>query len=263
MHHEPIITATKAGVRETRTSPSYELRVDSDLPRRHRVILQWTLSGRGIFELEGRKWELRPEKAFIALQPENGRFYYPPKGREAWTFSWIDFLGPMAKDAFRQFRDQFGPVVELRENSLPAIRLSRLIADVASKKPRSRWETSVQAYTFLMEWWQEAIQPLTGSMMIETVVKLCEAHEYELFTVKELAAECGVSREGFTRIFKRFMGTSPAAYLRERRLKAAATLLKGSALSLPEIARKTGFSSGHHLMTALRRRYGVITSELR
>lgn len=100
--------------------------------------------------------------------------------------------------------------------------------------------------------------------VIQAVLSLCQAMPYRQMTVKELASECGLSREHFSRIFTRQLGVSPAMWLRQRRLTVAATLLREDpSRPLALIAREAGFAHGRQLMTAFRRAYGMTTEEYR
>lgn len=261
MTQEPFIAVPRAASNEAATSSRYGQ--SCDRPTAYRAIVQWTHSGYGCVDFQKKRWKVPPEHAFIVVQPEKSRYYYPAEATEPWIFDWADFMGPLALNLFRKFRARFGPVVPLRENSSAAIHLRRLIENTESLRPRDRWKTSIEAYTFFTEWWRESAGNDDPTRTIETIISLCETSYYHRFTVKELAAECGMSREHFTRIFSRHAGISPAAFLRKRRLKAAEAMLRGSDLTLGEIAHETGFASGRHLMEAFRRYHGVTTEAYR
>ena len=59
--------------------------------------------------------------------------------------------------------------------------------------------------------------------------------------VKELAAEVGVSRSHFTKVFSRIVGESPGKYLRRGQIEFAKRLLLEADLSANAIAYKSGF----------------------
>lgn len=229
-----------------------------------RVIVQWTRSGYGVYENSDGQRLLPSEYAFVIIAPEVAEYYYPKEGKEPWIIDWVDFVGPLALSLFARFREQFGPVVPLRRKGMAAIHFHRLITSTLAKAPRDRWAESREAYAFLLEWWREALHADDDAKIIETVLSLCETAAYRLMTVKELASECGMSREHFTRCFTRQVGVPPAAWLRQRRLAAAALLLQEDAgLSLASIARETGFATARQLMAAFRRAYGMTTEEYR
>lgn len=259
---EPLITIYNAGSCEEVLSPRYHHRLSAaNMPR---VIIQWTRSGYGIHESAGIKQIVPSEYAFVIVTPEPSEYYYPKEGREPWMIDWIDFVGPLALNLFGAFRDKFGPVVSLRRKGTASVHFHRLIKGALGRQHRDRWAESREAYAFLLEWWREALHGDDDVRTIDTVLSLCETMAYRLMTVKELASECGMSREHFTRCFTRQVGISPAAWLRQRRLAAASVLLREDPiLSLASIARETGFASARQLMVSFRRSYGVATEEYR
>jgi AraC-like DNA-binding protein len=222
------------------------------------VILQWTLSGEGRFESARGVQPVPEEFAFVALVPGRSTYFYPPEGREPWVFSWLNFYGDLAYELFRAFETKFGPVIPLPRRSAAASALRRLFSLIAKSKGTSRWQVSLQAYTFILEWWRELMQPQGRSEDgLELAIRFCRERFREPLAVKEIAHEAGMSREHFSRIFVQRLGKTPAAFLRRLRLNEAATLLRDTRLPLGEIAMRSGFYSARHLMLTFRRERGV------
>ena len=68
-------------------------------------------------------------------------------------------------------------------------------------------------------------------------------HENPSHSVDELARSAGFSPAHFRRLFHKNMGQSPRDYLLHQRLEFAREMLEGTALSIPTIATRSGFSS--------------------
>ena len=107
---------------ETVTSPKYRW-LCHDRGTESFVILQWTLSGEGVFDGSQGPQRVRLGHAFLAVLPEKSTYYYPPEAREPWTFSWFNFYGTFACDLFRRFQLRFGPVIPLAPRGLAAAAL--------------------------------------------------------------------------------------------------------------------------------------------
>lgn len=260
---EPLLTIFNAGLREAAVSPRYYHNNMSEA-RAPRVVVQWTRSGYGVHEDAGGRHLLPAEYAFVMILPKDVKYYYPKEATEPWVFDWVDFVGPLAMTLFGGFCEKFGSVILLRKKGVAAIHFHRTITAALSRGPRDRWEESREAYAFLTEWWREALRADEDDNIIETVLSLCQTTPYRLMTVKELAAECGMSREHFTRMFTRQLGISPATWLRQRRLTVAATLLReDAARPLALVARESGFATARQLMAAFRRAYGMTTEDYR
>ncbi len=228
------------------------------------VILQWTQSGEGVFDDGNGPVPVPADHAFVAVVPERSTYHYPPESREPWVFSWMSFYGTLACTLFKAFQDEFGHVVYLSPQGAAAATLRRLSMIAAKAKQPDRWQVSLQAYAFILEWWREASEPNKGSGQgLEQAIRFCREHFREQHGVKEIAAESGMSREHFSRLFSERMKETPAAFLRNLRLREAEDLSAGHRLPLSEVALRSGFYSARHLMRAFQRTYGQSPSDFR
>ena len=81
--------------------------------------------------------------------------------------------------------------------------------------------------------------------------------------VTAMAQLLGLSEGYFTRAFKSTTGKSPHAYLIDRRMTKARTLMRDSTAMLADIALTYGFNSQAHMATVFRQRLGVSPGQLR
>jgi AraC family transcriptional regulator len=110
-------------------------------------------------------------------------------------------------------------------------------------------------------------EPRAGMWMtarrLKLIDELIEARLDDKMTVQDLAAALGLSSGFFSRAFKRAIGMSPHAYIVDRRIVRARTLLRSRALSLSTVALSSGFASHAHMTATFRTRLGVTPSHLR
>jgi AraC-like DNA-binding protein len=78
-----------------------------------------------------------------------------------------------------------------------------------------------------------------------------------------IARAVGLSYDTFRRRFAAEIGQSPLAYRNRIRLQTAATLLRGTDLTLRSIARNLGYTDEYHLSHRFRAHYGVPPSHYR
>ena len=76
-------------------------------------------------------------------------------------------------------------------------------------------------------------------------------------TVPELAAAVNLSPSRFAHLFAREVGTSPARYLRLRRLDYARELLETTFLSVKEILARVGLNDASHFTRYFRQCHGL------
>lgn len=241
---------------EVQANGSYHCRCDNRGPA-PRVILQWTLRGRGVYAEQGREWEVGQGKAFLAMVPGTGHYWQPRGDAEPWVFCWINFSGETAQKSFGDLRADHGPVLPLSESSVPGGLLARLIRESARSVTSDAFQTSIRIYEFLLEWMRYCSEPADApDDVVKEAVNLCRLRFREPLGVKEIAAEFHLSREHFSRLFSGQAGISPAAFLRGLRVREAVRFLRETKLPLEEVAQRSGFSSSGHMQKVFIRHTG-------
>jgi AraC-like DNA-binding protein len=81
--------------------------------------------------------------------------------------------------------------------------------------------------------------------------------------IEDLAADSGLSRSRFYEVFKDCSGVSPYQYHLQLRMSRAKELLRGSALSIKEIAAVLRFSSVYQFSRIFKKKMGVSPSQYR
>lgn len=82
-------------------------------------------------------------------------------------------------------------------------------------------------------------------------------------SVSDIARASGISRFHFSRAFQRATGKAPYAYLLERRIAAAKTLLLHSGLALADIGARCGFASASQFSRIFKSEVGTTPSGFR
>jgi AraC-like DNA-binding protein len=246
-----LISAPYGCTSETTITPRYYW--DNTQRGKHQfVILQWTLDGEGVFEWEGVEHPVPAGKALIVIIPENTKYYYPKQGREPWHYRWVNFYGALAVSLFRELREAFGPVLPLPDQSAAGQLVQKLTETAHARLPSDPYETSAAVYEFIMEWTRQLSRPvMEAADPVQVAMALCAARFREPLGVKELAAQTGLSREHFTRIFTARTGKSPARHLCDLRVAAAQQMMRRPSVQLKEVALRCGFPSVRSLRRAL------------
>lgn len=96
-----------------------------------------------------------------------------------------------------------------------------------------------------------------------TLVKdYIDSHLHQELKLSELAAIAQLSPYHFLRLFKQNLGITPHQYILQCRLHQAKYLLQYSALSIAEIAARTGFCDQSHLTRSCKRMFGATPKQL-
>lgn len=79
----------------------------------------------------------------------------------------------------------------------------------------------------------------------------------------ELSLALNLSVSRLRHLFKVSTGTSPARYLKARRLEMAKELLETTFLNIKQVMLKTGFKHRSHFVSAFKNAYGLSPSQYR
>jgi AraC-like DNA-binding protein len=109
---------------------------------------------------------------------------------------------------------------------------------------------------------QEGPPSFRASAAVTKVVKLINECYAARLTLDVLAAAAGMERFAFAHAFRRETGLAPHAYLRERRVAAAAAALDGEK-PIIEVAFESGFGTVSSFNRAFRAGFGVAPSRYR
>jgi len=85
------------------------------------------------------------------------------------------------------------------------------------------------------------------SPWLARVFSFIDTHLSERITVKDLATLACVSESRFAHLFRAAVGSSPGMYIRSRRVREAARLLRDTDLPVHHVANVTGFYDQAHL----------------
>lgn len=99
--------------------------------------------------------------------------------------------------------------------------------------------------------------------LVARTLKEIEAHLFERDVLERLPRACHASESTILRAFKREVGRTPNAYVRERRLDEADLLLKSRRFTVSEVAAKVGYAQQAAFAAAFRARFGRRPSDVR
>lgn len=103
-----------------------------------------------------------------------------------------------------------------------------------------------------------------SSRLLKRVVEYIEDTLGQPIKLRELATLAGISARHFERAFRQSTGSSPHAYVMDRRLqKARDLLIHQPGLPIEQIAFRLGFSSSSHFSSAFRRQTGLTPTDFR
>lgn len=101
------------------------------------------------------------------------------------------------------------------------------------------------------------------SAAVKEVMRYVEEHLGERISLEQVADAVFLSKPYLSTLFKKETGKKFSSYLQEARLEKSCAMLRGSRLSIGEIAEQTGFFDSAHFSKAFKEHYGCSPLEYR
>ncbi|HSI07307.1 MAG: helix-turn-helix domain-containing protein [Rariglobus sp.] len=215
----------------------------------HRHVLIVPLKGRAVVCADDVELTLSPGRGLVIL-PYQYHHYKNPDKKLHWLFITFEYAQGVAMEPLRnvvfplntnlvvQLNDLLRAQRDLAELGLPELRLALLLSELAPPPNRTT-----------------AAAP--GSTLKLQVNHALQQRRPVAPSIRELAAELGMSPSNLRTRFRASCGVSLGKHMRELRLERACGLLRMTSVRISEIAEQCGFNSLFSFSRTFRIRHGV------
>lgn len=225
---------------------SYDFGDITPLHHIQRQVLHYVTTGKGRYLFNGQELPVQAGEIFVS---HPGYFTsYIADEEDPFTYIWVSFDCAPAFSALIT-RDVF-PAPWARH-------IFQHMLD-GSETAAPEWAICARLYDFFVELAQR--QPVTVAPRddyVSRAVNFIQTNYPDSIQIADIAADLGLSRNYFCRIFKQQMGLSPQEYLVSYRLNVAAKLLVDQGLSQKEAALQVGYPDVYSFSRMFKRKYGV------
>lgn len=224
------------------------------------VVFQYTLAGEVFFNFKGQ----------VRSAPKHHAYIFPSNMEPRWKEStdpeyrsmWLRLFGAGLYEHWQLMRDVHGPAIAMdqdgrvMEAARDVITLHQQGADLASE--------ALAIHGFVMTLYQHCERGQAEKLYpVQRAVQHIIRYPLHPHSLKERAAEFGVSREHLTRVFLQEIGMTPASWLRDQRYKRAHELLIYTNLSIKDVVLQSGMGSVDTFARLLMQREGETPSSMR
>lgn len=223
---------------------------------RSHLLLHYIVSGKGVFIRGDKSYELSKGMCFIIRPAEVT--YYRADANDPWHYIWIGFTVPetprflfedvidasSADGLFRELEEKRS--LYNSEYGSGGVREAYLCGKIAEIIARLQISNSEK--------------PLVNSEMEIVKNHIDTSYETDI-KIGEIAEQFHFSSSYLSRAFKKSYGMSPQNYLVEKRLSAAARLMKRHSFSPTAAANAVGYGDIYLFSKMFKRRYGVSPRE--
>lgn len=233
---------------------------------RDHYLIHYVVSGKGYYTVGGIEHELSAGDLFV-VYPGTGVCYRADE-KEPWEYYWVGFSGSDAPSMIEATAaSHTDPVIrgigKSTDNSL-AKHILR-IYEARGNDYAAAVRMTGELYLTLCELIEAAAnspgaQPYDYSYVQKALDHISMNYSYPL-TVDSIADFVGVSRSQLFREFKKYLNTSPKEYLTSLRMRKACALLKGTSLSVTEVACSVGYDDSMYFSRVFKKEIGVPPSK--
>ncbi|MFE5323019.1 helix-turn-helix domain-containing protein [Paenibacillus sp. NPDC056579] len=229
--------------------------------------IYYILEGEGRMMVGGQ--ELFPQPGQLVFAPAGlSQFFSVMDPNHTYKMLWCHFTSNLSfMNLFSLFQLPYCITASMPDETIASF--ERLIAARRANGPARSIRIQAALLDVISCYVEQAVQarPQTaGTLASDKLSKVLQYIDSKLandITVTELAELIHHHPNYFIRYFKNHLGTTPMAYIYERRLEKAKQLLSVSDMTIGEIARATGFHDIFHFSKAFKKRLGVAPSEFR
>ncbi|NMO94318.1 AraC family transcriptional regulator [Paenibacillus lemnae] len=229
-------------------------------------LFQYTVSGQGAVCIEGQTYDLKPRTAFMVEIPGEHRYFLPETSSE-WEFYFILFRQKNLSEQWAELVTRLGHTPCIPEDSGAIGLLKDMFHASANHRITDGYIASSLVYRFVMELFRfsetRRKEKASWPLPVQRAVQQLETSYCELQSLNELASNAGLSKYHFTRVFRDATGLTPISYLTKIRIERSVELLRSTSLSMEEIAREIGYSSGSYFIKVFRKWVGYPPGEVR
>ncbi len=213
-------------------------------------LLHYIISGKGIFEKNGRRISVKERQCFV-IKPYETTYYQADKD-DPWHYIWLGFRTALPlPERFMGQSILSGSVVSgvfekllsvCRERiSEPDMIVASLIWELLASFCRTR----------------PAHEPKSGEQYAALAKSYIEREYMNGITVSGLAERLHLDRSYFSTVFKKYVGVPPQRYINDMRLAAAAELLAMGGYSVSLVATSAGYADCCNFSKMFKEKYGV------
>ncbi|MCC5841156.1 MAG: helix-turn-helix transcriptional regulator [Opitutales bacterium] len=241
--------------REEVRSPAYfwDNRVRAESPQ---VIVQRTISGEAFFASGSGRTLVGTGQAMLFTHREDSAYGYPEGGTEPLVLEFVSMQpGAGLRELFDAVRGEFGSVVRMDSGGEAARWLTALRRALNGRAPVG-WRMGEACFRLLLAIRAEQQDLREAEDPVVTLRRRLEEDFRQPIQIKQVADECGRTREHLIRSFRARYGCTPGAFLHRLRMEHAARLFLDSRLPLQAVAQRCGYVHARSFARAFKSHFG-------
>lgn len=226
--------------------------------KRNFIELYWCIDGEGEFNIDGEKYRLHPgEVCFYTY----GDLHDLHAATHYFHYRWLAFDGPQADSIWKTMRLTKTPRFAGPCPEELYCRLEREILDYSANGLR---KASATAFSILMLSASSGKSPGNNYGYLEKARQIIDENFNDVsFNINSLSEQLQINRSQLSRKFSSTYGIGLAQYLINRRIQHGISLITDTAMTVKDIAVKSGFADSSYFSRCIHKYSGLTITQLR
>ncbi len=231
---------------------------------RDHFIFHFVVSGKGRFEIHGKKYELKENQGFLI--PDSSVIFYQADALDPWHYCWFQISGSEAENFFARLSlSSKNPIYNAKPENKIRDKFKELIYCANQNQPDRNMIVSY-LYALFSELEHSNINesPITISDSALYAQKaesyILDNYHLEDLNISAVADYVGLNRSYLSRLFHSYFDLSPKQYLfRHRMMKAKKLLSENVPVNI--VASSVGYGDVPTFSKAYKKYYGTAPSK--
>ena len=234
---------------------------------RNHYLFHYVISGKGKLYTDTGTYEITPRHGFLIVPGQITT--YCADDEDPWEYTWLEFDGLRAHESLNLAGISGSKPVYTAWNAEAGRQLEEEMMYIVNHSDASPVHLIAHGFLFLDQLVQSSADRRHNSerrlreFYIREALTFIEQNYQRDISIEEVAAECGLNRSYFGKVFRDAVGESPQAYLMHYRMARAAQLLKETRSTIGEIAVQVGYANQLHFSRAFKNVHGISPREYR
>lgn len=239
---------------------------------RNHYLFHYVISGTGILMADDsggttQTYQVRSGQGFMLFPGQIATYIADEK--LPWEYAWLEFDGLRVRELLGLAglsRD--APIYHASSKDLRSCMMDEMLY-IAQHADESPFHLIGHLYLFL-DYMSRSVSSMTlgkgGKLQdfyMKEALSFIEQNFQNDITIEDIAAQCGLNRSYFGKIFRDALGKSPQEFLISYRMAKAAELLKLTKLSIGDIGNAVGYPNQLHFSRAFKNVYQISPREWR
>lgn len=213
-------------------------------------LIQYTLSGKGILEYDGKKYSIIPG-SIMFIDCRKSQNYYTDPMCDKWEVIWAHFNGKNAEVYYDKYTEKNdGSPVAFASSGNKISEILENIIDLSenyTKNQDSEFSADNYVNSLLNECIIQSEAGGSAPSYVNEIAYYLQHHYKDTINLDILSKTFNISKFHLQRTFKDAVGLSPAKYLSNIRINKAKKLLRGTNLSVSEISEEIGMETNYFI----------------